>query len=117
MTTFYFNTGVRRSINSYAEPRDVWQPCGMDSVRLIPFDCEDVPEGSQLMFLCPYPTLAESKLPFVIVRRVSNTTMCSEYAYFRLPLSKEEGKTEGWNQLVELDPEARELLAKISAGK
>jgi hypothetical protein len=112
MTTFYFNTGVRRSINSYAEPRDVWL-CGMDSVRLIPFDCEDVPEGSQLMFLCPRQDLAESKLPFMVVRRVSNTTMASEYAYFRLPLAK----TEGWNQLVELDLKARELLAKISVGK
>ena len=86
MTTFYFNTGVRHSYNSFAEPNDKWVPCGLDSVRLIPFDCEDVPPGATVMFLCSNPDLPESKLENVIVRLVSNTTMCSKYVYLRLNL-------------------------------
>lgn len=82
MKTFYFETGVRRSVSSYSAPGDVWKPIGDgDEVRLIPFDCDNVPESATLKFLCNDPNIVE---PNTIVQEVYNTTMLSKYAYFRV---------------------------------
>jgi hypothetical protein len=83
--TFYFNTGVRPENNPHLMEGEAWR----GGVKQIPFDCEDVPEGAELMFLCDDPNLREAKYPNVIVRPVSNTKMISRYAYFKVyrPLS------------------------------
>ena len=80
MKTFYFNTGVCPENNPHLMPGQVWR----GGVKQIPFDCVDVPDEAELMFLCPYDDLPESKLPNVIVRSVHNTTMVSDFAYFKL---------------------------------
>lgn len=88
MRTFYFNTGVRFGVpinqrydrNAKSVPLcegQVW----LNGTKQIPFDCEDVPEGCTFTFACDNPNLPGGYL----VRRMHNTTMCSEYAYFILP--------------------------------
>lgn len=86
MHTFYFNTGVRQGYVGPGSTKpvplckgQVWR----GGVKQIPFDA-DAPENAELLFLCDNPDLPESKLENVIVREVSNTTMCSKYAYFRV---------------------------------
>jgi hypothetical protein len=84
MKTFYFNTGVRMSTNSFKNPTDLWAEIkgGGDLVRVIPFDCQDVPEKAELMYLADTPNLSHT--PKVIVREVFNTTLLSKYAYFKV---------------------------------
>lgn len=84
MTTFYFNTGVRPE--TLTNPRFKGPVKGQvvkDGTLQIPFDC-DAPADAALLFLCDTPDLLESKCPGVIVREVSNTTMCSKFAYMRV---------------------------------
>lgn len=77
MKTFYFNTGVRVHVMEYADkgrpkyyaPTDVISPNG---VRLIPFDCEDVPETATFKFCAPSPDLYPDKDPFEeLVKKLS----------------------------------------------
>lgn len=84
MTTFYFNTGVRVFVMEHGDmgkPK-YYAPTDkiINGVRHIPFDCEDVPEGYKFDFASPYdnvPTHGD-----VIIRKMNNTTMRSDYAYF-----------------------------------
>lgn len=79
-TTFYFNTGVRAYNSTYMEPNDIRNEHGE---RLIPFDCENVPEGCVLVHLCDKPTQSEKEN--CIVRETFNTTLSSIYAVFTMP--------------------------------
>lgn len=87
--TFYFNTGVRVFVMEYA---DMGKPKHYDATdkiingqRHIPFDCEDVPEGASFSFACDNPNLYSEGV--YIVREMTNTTMCSKYAYFKPPFN------------------------------
>lgn len=57
MKTFYFNTGVRPYIHT---PHVTVMPGEIvrNGVMLIPFQCEDVPEGAVFLFACDNPELA-----------------------------------------------------------
>jgi hypothetical protein len=84
MRTFYFNTGVKQHGHNPPVPLmpgQVWK----GGVKQIPFECSDVPHNATFMFACSQPDLAESKFPNWIVRRIRNSTLVSEYAYFKLP--------------------------------
>jgi len=85
MNTFYFNTGVNPN-NVINFPYEYHKKVGnviRGGVLQCPFDC-DAPEDASLMFLCDNPNLDESKASNVIVVPVSNTSMVSKYAYFRI---------------------------------
>lgn len=79
MNKFYFNTGVRLKSGSSLWKDQVWR----NGTKQIPFECE-APENATLMFLCHNPDLPESKIPGVIVCKVYNSSMTSDYAYFRI---------------------------------
>lgn len=87
ISTFFFNTGVRP--NPFAKPPiralpQFGQVLKGGTVQ-IPFQVENVPSKSELLFLCNYPDLPESKHPGRIVARLlPGSGMVSEYAYFRL---------------------------------
>jgi hypothetical protein len=81
MRTFYFNTGVRpENCDGKLWGKQVWR----GGVKQIPYDCENVPAGAVEMFLCDDPNLPDAELDNVIVRKVHNSDMISDYAYFRL---------------------------------
>jgi hypothetical protein len=86
MKTFYFNTGVRpEKVNNPPFAYDYHKNKGhviKGRTLHIPFDC-DAPDNATVWFLCDKPDLPESKLPYVIVREVFNTTMMSKYVYLR----------------------------------
>jgi len=80
--TFYFDTGVRpENCDGILSRGQVWR----EGVKKIPFDCDDVPEGSLFMFGTPYNDLPVASAYNVIVRETHNTSLCSKYAYFRIP--------------------------------
>ena len=86
MNTFYFNTGVRpHTIHNPEFPYDYHKKQGhiIRNTLLIPFDCE-APKNATLLFLCDNPNLPNSQQENVLVAPVSNTTMHSKYAYFRI---------------------------------
>jgi len=87
MKTFYFNTGVRRFRHSSPIPLMNGQIWSADGVKLIPFDCADVPDGATFKYACDNPDL-ESNDPRVIVREIANPYpvggMMSKYAYFTI---------------------------------
>lgn len=82
MKTFHFNTGVK--------PFNHTPPAGMafmkgfidsgNGVYVIPFDCEDVPDGATFKFACDNPNLYPGS--GYIVREIHNSTLVSKYAYF-----------------------------------
>lgn len=79
MKTFYFDTGVR-----YADyPFLVKGQVVVDKNKLIPFDCDDVPEGAIFKFACDDPNLYPEA--GYIVREIHNSTLLSKYAYFSKP--------------------------------
>lgn len=80
LNQFYFNTGVLYANYPYLYGDQV----NRGGTKQIPFQA-DAPQDAHLMFLCDNPNLPESTIPGVIVREVFNTSMCSKYAYFRLP--------------------------------
>jgi hypothetical protein len=57
----------------------VWSYNG---VKLIPFDCDNVPEGAAFAFACDSPELDGHEGH--IVRPIHNSTLQSKYAYFKL---------------------------------
>ena len=81
MKTFYFNTGVKAYNSSYMAKNDIRNCHGE---RLIPFDCDNVPENATLKYLCDNPDL-EQYGANMIIKELFNTTMCSKYAYFFTP--------------------------------
>jgi hypothetical protein len=88
MKTYYLNTGVR--------PFDHDPPAGMASMKgfvdsgngtyIIPFDCEEVPEGAKPFMACDSPDLKKEDND-VIVREMFNSRLLSKYVYFRLSKS------------------------------
>lgn len=83
MKTFYFNTGVRpynRNPPVKIMPGYVMR----GGVMVIPFDCENVPEGATFMFACDNPKLKEADYENVIVREIFNSKLVSKYAYFKI---------------------------------
>lgn len=87
MKTFYFNTGVRQGIPENerhikgARPvplcdGQVWR----NGTKQIPFDCEDVPENATFLYASPYNNIPSGDN--VIIRKIHNSTMCGEFAYF-----------------------------------
>lgn len=82
MKTFYFNTGVKRYGNLRPIPLCRGQVWSSNDVKLIPFDCDNVPEGYKFKFGCDYPDLRQSRNPNFIVREIHNSTLISKYAYF-----------------------------------
>jgi hypothetical protein len=84
MNTFYFNTGVRpETVHDFPYEYHKEQGHIIRGTLAIPFDCE-APKDATLMFLCDNPNLPESTLKNVAVFPVSNTSMASKYAYFRV---------------------------------
>lgn len=76
MKKYYFNTGVKISANSNILG-------GIDSdngIIVIPFECENVPEGATFAFACNNPAVEYSKN--MIVREIHNSKLASKYAYF-----------------------------------
>lgn len=83
LKTFYFDTGVKFTTNPFLFRGQVFR----NGTKQIPFDCENVPEGSTLLFLSIHDDLREAELEEVIVREVFNSTIASKFAYFRVPKS------------------------------
>jgi len=87
--TFYFNTGVNpANVHNPEFPYEYHKRVGnviRNGVLQIPFDCENVPENATFKFLTSNPELDEAKNPEIIVRKVLNSSMASEYAYFIVP--------------------------------
>jgi hypothetical protein len=79
--TFYFNTGVRIGSGAALCQGQIWR----DGVKMIPFDCENVPDGAVFMFACDTANAPESKLPCFIAREIYSTSLLSKYAYFQIP--------------------------------
>jgi len=81
MKTFYFDTGVKRELHSnlILMKGQFWSS---NNVKIIPFDCDDVPDNAFFKFACDNPNLPESKLKNWIVREIHNSTLVSKYAYF-----------------------------------
>lgn len=78
LNKFYFNTGVKPGTAPlYAD--HVWR----NGTMQIPFECE-APKDAELMFCCDNPNLSESKIPNIIVCKMFNTSILSEYAYMRI---------------------------------
>lgn len=84
MKTFYFNTGVKGFGHNPPVKLGKGQIWSSNGIKLIPFDCEDVPPKAHFWFACDNPELSESKREGVIVRKIHNSTLCSEYAYFKV---------------------------------
>jgi hypothetical protein len=79
MRTFYYNTGVKPWNNGKLYDGDKF----INNELHIPFDCDNVPENAEFMYLCGNPSLFNTN-GHIIVREVLNTRMSSKYAYFRL---------------------------------
>ena len=81
MKTFRFNTGVK----PYAHNPPVHIMPGHlvdgNGVMVIPFDCEDVPDGAIFMYACDH---LSSMPDSVIVREIHNSALLSKYAYFQV---------------------------------
>lgn len=82
--TFYFNTGVRpESVSNF--PYEYHRNVGniIRGTLLIPFDCDNVPDGSTFAFACDDPSL-EPEAGY-IVREITGGNIISKYAYFNSP--------------------------------
>lgn len=77
--TFYFNTGVKITTNSYLGKGDIWSP---NFVRLIPFECMDVPEKATFAFACDSPKLSGHEGFFVAP--IVGGNLLSKFAYFKV---------------------------------
>ena len=82
MNTFYFNTGVKRYGHVPLVTLSKGQIWSDNGVKLIPFDCEDVPANAEFRFACSNPNLPEATLPCYLVREIHNSSLVSKYAYF-----------------------------------
>lgn len=80
--TFYFSTGVKMTTSTYLAKGDIWSP---NFVRLIPFECENVPDNASFAFACDNPTLPNHE--GFIVAPIVGGNLLSKYAYFKPPVS------------------------------
>ena len=74
MKTFYFNTGVKISVNPHIKG-------GVDSgngIVVIPFQCDDVPDNAIFLHACDNPNPANER---IIVREIKGE-LHSKYAHF-----------------------------------
>jgi hypothetical protein len=78
MGTFYFNTGVSIRSGSPLCKGQVWSSNG---VKLIPFECTDVPDDVTFKFACDNPNLYPNS--GFLVREIHNSTLVSKFAYFQ----------------------------------
>ena len=78
--TMYFDTGVKPWSGSPLYGNQVWR----NGTKQIPFDVEDVPDNAVLMWIAPVPDMKEAEYPNVIVRKIFNTSIVNEYAYFKV---------------------------------
>lgn len=82
MKTFHFNTGVKPY--SHNPPVKISPGYVINGdVMVIPFDCENVPEGAIFMFACDNLNLKEAGYPNVVVREIFNSKLIFKYAYFQ----------------------------------
>lgn len=82
MKTYYFSTGVKRYGHTPALPEiagHIWSPNG---VKLIPFDCEGVPDGASFAYACDNPELEDDNASMT-VHKIHNSVLVSKYAYFQ----------------------------------
>ena len=78
MKTFNFNTGVSYSKYPYlCEGQRI-----SGDAKVIPFSCEDVPEGATFKFAANQPDLYPQSN--YLVREIHNSTLLSKYAYFQI---------------------------------
>lgn len=81
--TFYFNTGVKPySLGSPKYHIEKGNVIDANGVMLIPFVCEDVPEGAQFAFACDNPNLPDYSGSH-IVRPILEGGLLSKFAYFK----------------------------------
>jgi hypothetical protein len=80
MKTFYFNTGVNLSVYPNLMKGQI---SGPNNVKLIPFDCADVPNNATFKCACDNPNLYND-YPNIIMREIHNSALCSKYAYFTI---------------------------------
>lgn len=82
--TFEFNTRVRPSSGAKLCPGQVWR-MGLsgEPVKVIPFQCEDVPEGAIFAFAAPSADLYPHA-GFIVREILPGSALVSKYAYFRL---------------------------------
>ena len=82
MKTFNFDTGVKVYNNPHGPNGGKLSTNG---VWVIPFDCEDVPEGSTFLYASGTDNLHAGNEAWMIRREIHNSGLISKYAYFRLP--------------------------------
>ena len=76
---FQFNTGVKLENNRMGPLKGRLAPNG---VWVIPFECDDVPEGATFEFACDSLPVREG---FIRREIKPGSGLLSKYAYFRLP--------------------------------
>ena len=79
MKTFYFNSGVKPWVRSPGEGEVL-----LNGEIQTPFECFNVPDRAIFMFACSDNKLDEANSSNVIVRKIYNSTLCSDYAYFTI---------------------------------
>jgi len=82
MKTYYFNTGVRPE-NVINFPYEYHRKVGNEihGTLVIPFQCEDVPEGAKFLYACDELRIDKTRTD-VIVRKIISGNLYSKYAYF-----------------------------------
>lgn len=83
MKKFYFNTGVSIDNNPHIKG-------GIDSGNgtvIVPFECENVPDDAIFLFACDSPKVNRVRggEEGIIHRKIHNSPLLSEYAYFKTP--------------------------------
>jgi hypothetical protein len=77
--TFYFNTGVSITSNSYLAKGDIWSP---NMIRQIPFVCEGVPENASFAFACDHEEI-KGREGFLVVPIIGGNLL-SKFAWIRV---------------------------------
>lgn len=82
--TFYFNTGVR--VYAHTPPVHVGKGEIVDGngVKLIPFDCDDVPDNAIFKFACDHRPEG-CGYDNLLMREIHNSVLISKYAFFLIP--------------------------------
>ncbi len=79
MQLHYFNTGVKPWNSNGLNPGEKWNE---HNEKLIPFETDEVPNGSTFKFACDNPELYPNS-DYLIVKIHSG--LFSQYAYFSKP--------------------------------
>lgn len=90
---YQYNTGVDFGMNPYLDEnaRAVNKKDGNGSVMVMPFQCEEVPDKSQLLFINDSPDLTDNEISLLkdknfVVRVIvkPNKLIIGRYAYFEI---------------------------------